>query len=229
MDFVLKICRRVHRSATACGCLGDGKRTVRPAMAGVLPADGTGDPRRPGTDRRHPGTGLHRSVRAGRRRVTTSTGSSPSAPRPCAPAGTSPKPAQIRPGRVGCPTGQPTCPCGAISRAVRLHPRRQNLLELVPQRPPRSPPANAAADPVAGLRPSPVRERNKITSKTAHQAVPELRNPRRDQPGGTSPEGVPQLPLAVTRISPDKPPTKPSTPSGSPSPGSGESRPAGPA
>ena len=53
---------------TGRGCLGDGKRALRPAKAGVLRADGTGNPRRPGTDRRHPETGLHRSVRAGRRR-----------------------------------------------------------------------------------------------------------------------------------------------------------------
>lgn len=44
--------RRVHGSVNACGCFGDGKCPLRPAMAAVLRTDGTGGPRRPGTDRR---------------------------------------------------------------------------------------------------------------------------------------------------------------------------------
>lgn len=56
------------------------------------------------------------------------------------------------------------------------------------RRPIRSPRANAVADPVAGRWPSLVRERNKTTPNIAHQAVPELRNSRRGQPGkGSSP------------------------------------------
>lgn len=47
---------------------------------------------------------------------------------------------------------------------------------VVPHRPIRSPLANTVADPVAGRRPSPVRERDRITSKTAHQPVPEFSN-----------------------------------------------------
>ncbi len=46
--------RRVQGAVTAYGCLGDGKCPLRPATAAVLRADGTGGPRRPGTDRRHP-------------------------------------------------------------------------------------------------------------------------------------------------------------------------------
>jgi hypothetical protein len=44
--------RRVHGSVNACGCFGDGKCPLRPAMAAVLRTDGTGGPRRPGTERR---------------------------------------------------------------------------------------------------------------------------------------------------------------------------------
>lgn len=155
MDFVLKICRRVHRSATACGCLGDGKRTLRPGTAGVLRADGTGNPRRPGTDLRHPGTGLQR----------------------CAPTSTPPKPTQTGPGHAGCPTGRPTGPRGVFLASRPTPRRRQSLRVVVPQRPIRPPSANTAADPVAARRPSPTRERNKITPNTAHQAVDRTQEP----------------------------------------------------
>jgi hypothetical protein len=72
------------------------------------------------------------------------------------------------------------------SRAIRTHLSRQGIRAVVHKRLIRSPHANAVADPVAGRWPSLVRERNKTTPNTAHQAVPEPRNPRRGQPGGGS-------------------------------------------
>ena len=174
---------------TTHGCVDDGKRAVRPTAAEALRADGTAGPRRPGTGRRHPGNGLHRSVLAGRRRGTTSTGSSPSTPRSRAPTVTPPKPTRTGPGRVGCSTGQPACPCGDFSRVVRPRLRRRVMHAMVPQGPIGSPPRTPRRirRPVAGRHwPSPAREPDKITPKTARQVVPELRNSRRDQPGGSS-------------------------------------------
>jgi hypothetical protein len=88
------------------------------------------------------------------------------------------------------------------SRAIRTHLSRQGIRAVVHKRLIRSPHANAVADPVAGRWPSLVRERNKTTPNTAHQAVPEPRGTS----AGASPAGVPHLSLAVTRVSP-----KPST------------------
>lgn len=105
------------------GCPGDAKRALRPTTAGVLRADGTGDPRRPGADRRHPGTGLHRTVRAGRRRGRPPPGRRRRLTRSCAPTTTPPKPTQTGPGRAGFPTSQPTCPCGAILASRPTPPR----------------------------------------------------------------------------------------------------------
>ena len=119
MDFVLNICRRVHRSAATCGCLGDGKRAVRPVAAGVLRADGTGDPRHLGTDRRHPGTGLHRSVRAGRRRERPRPGRRRRLRDRARGRAHPPKPAQTGPGRAGSHPANPHACAAYSSRAVR--------------------------------------------------------------------------------------------------------------
>lgn len=190
MDFVLNICRRVHRSATACGCLGDGKRALRPAAAGVVRADGTGNPRRPGADRRHPGTDLHRPVRAGRRRGRPRPG------RRRRRRDRAHRPARVRSPGKPTPTVSGTQPANShacvaySSRAVRPHLRRQGLPAVVPQRPIGSPHANAVADPMAGHRPSPVRPQ---LAPTGAGSTRSGRNQRAgaDPRSGAAPSGQP--------------------------------------
>ncbi len=152
--------RRVQGVVTAYGCLGDGKCPLPPATAAVLRADGTGGPRRPGTDRRHPvlvftAPFAQADAEDDLDRVVAVH------PRSCAPTRPPPEPTQTCPGRTGCPSGRFTCPCGALLTSRPTPPKEAGQARDGAARADRTAPSERQGGP---------------------GGHPGLGNPRRDQP-----------------------------------------------
>ena len=154
---------------------------MRPVAAGALRADGTRDPGCPGTDRRHPGNGLRRSVLAGRRRGRPRPGR-PRRPRdrPRRPA-TPPNPTRTGPRRAGCSTGQPARPGGEIHASRPTPFREAGFTRGGAARADRIAHANTAGDPMTGRRPSPARERDPAEAGPPRGAGLPEGNPGRDR------------------------------------------------
>lgn len=120
------------------------------------------------------------------------SGAHPNGPRPCAgaqPAGREPASSCQQGSQARAYSKAQLAPQNGSYRRrslpIRRTPREPSELtsagrafvQWCRKRPIRSPHANAVADPVAGRRPSLVRERNKTTPNTAHQAVPDQEPP----------------------------------------------------